>query len=83
MPFFKIKPKVVEAVQFNGSNQDEIIAFAGKGSAITINRRDAIFIPMKNCMNLILKNTQFLIKESDGSFINYDEDDFVTLFESV
>lgn len=49
MPRFRKKPVVIEAVQFTGTNRDEVLAFAGKDINDTVVEGDvrfpAMFIP--------------------------------------
>tara|TARA_R100000951_G_scaffold40343_1_gene34185 strand:+ start:2008 stop:2217 length:210 start_codon:yes stop_codon:yes gene_type:complete len=68
MKFYRKKPDVIQAVQYDGSNIKEILDFVGAKNEM------GFLFPFK---------TDFIVKNTDGSFEIYTEDIFKSFFEKI
>ena len=79
---YKVRPLVVEAMQYLGpENKDKVIEFLGydplylrKGVELWMNTVDG---PTR------AKVSDWVVKESDGSYLPYNEEMFNTLYEEL
>lgn len=67
MNFYRKKPDVIQAVQYNGDNVKEILDFVGT-------KNDNFMFPFK---------TDFIVKHVDGKFEVYTEEVFDCFFEKL
>ena len=67
MNFYRKKPEVIQAMQYNGTNSKEILDFVGA-------EKNNFVFPFK---------TDFVVKRTDGTFEIYTEDVFDYFWEKV
>jgi hypothetical protein len=83
MPLFRKKPVVIEAIQFDGSNAQEIMDWAG-GSAVVIrsNTADCLTIPTLEGDHLASLD-DWIIKGVKGEFYPCKPDIFAATYEEA
>ena len=67
MNFYRKKPEVIQAVQYNGDNVEEILDFVGT-------KKDNFMFPFK---------TDFIVKHTDGKFEVYTKEVFKHFYEKL
>lgn len=81
MPKYRKKPVVIEAVQFNGENQEEIGYFAGLNAKLA-GREGRLEIKTKEGV-MTANPGDYIIKGVQGEFYPIKEDIFLETYELV
>ena len=78
---FRKKPVVIEAVQFNGENQSEIISFAGKVAKMEGTLKHLIIKTLEGRMSV--SSGDWIIKGVKGEFYPCKPDIFEATYEAI
>jgi hypothetical protein len=80
MPLYRKKPVVIEAIEWDGSNIDEISDFIGLNSTMCVN--DEFVIPTLEG-DMIARVGDYIIKGIKGEFYPCKADIFIATYEAV
>ena len=82
MSFYRKKPVIIEAIEWNGNNLKEIINFAGDKLIIDYNNKPGIFIDtLEGSMKVSIND--YIIKGVNGEFYPCKPDIFEKTYERV
>ena len=92
--YTKRKPDIVEAIQFTGENECEILReFYGSWGHFSINATKEMKKDGRNIKTLIINSeragfyklleTDYLLKTARGELIAYDEDKFLEIYKEI
>lgn len=87
MPKFRKKPLVVEAVQWTGSNYDEIMEFAGGGSGNIVDQRGRHLVIHTREGKMTADVSDWVVKEpnptADRKFYPVKDEIFKTIYDRI
>lgn len=79
---YKKKALLVDAVEFNGTNQEEIKEFGGSRIvSLTCGELETLFVRTRKGMDLILKINYFVVKDSEGRIFLRTPESFLAAYE--
>lgn len=81
MPFYRVIPKVVNALFYDGKNQKEISEFCGAQYADEFG--GYLSLTMSDLVNINIFNDSYIVKHSAGGFAVYGKDEFEMIYEKI
>jgi hypothetical protein len=77
---YRMKPVVLQAVQWKGSNYEEVFAFCPEAGKQTIRAHGHITIPAVEGKQMVKAGT-WVLKDAEGNFYVRDDEHFRDLYE--